>query len=146
MGALGQALGSRQRGAGRPRLVTMYSAKSCYGHTEGAAGLTGAVLLMHLNEKGLVWRVDFRASTSTPTSIKDFQLNTSCCGMSAGWVLTPRLSFLCYTVQYAQWPGVTSKAESELGLLVNQSPEKNLDGTLKCNDKRNSGKLPTGPR
>lgn len=53
MGALGQALGSREHGATRQRLVAIYSAKSCYGHTEGAAGLTGAVLLMHLNEK--IW-------------------------------------------------------------------------------------------
>ena len=39
MGALGQALGTL--GSAEPRLLALYSVKSCYGHTEGAAGLTG---------------------------------------------------------------------------------------------------------
>lgn len=39
MGALGQALGTRD--GAEQRLLTLYSVKSCYGHTEGAAGLTG---------------------------------------------------------------------------------------------------------
>lgn len=42
MGALGAAL----PGSGAPRRVAMGSVKSCYGHTEGCAGLTGALLAM----------------------------------------------------------------------------------------------------
>jgi 3-oxoacyl-(acyl-carrier-protein) synthase len=40
VGALGQAL--QGRGAARRSVVTLAAVKSCYGHTEGAAGLTGA--------------------------------------------------------------------------------------------------------
>ena len=44
MNALGQALRPAPRsGATRGPLV-LGSVKSCYGHTEGAAGLTGALL------------------------------------------------------------------------------------------------------
>lgn len=51
--ALGQALSSTQQAAksgplgglhGDSASLMLLSAKSCYGHTEGAAGLTGAVL------------------------------------------------------------------------------------------------------
>lgn len=41
MGALGQALGTRN--GTEQRLLALYSVKSCYGHTEGAAGLTGTI-------------------------------------------------------------------------------------------------------
>jgi acyl transferase domain-containing protein len=40
VGALGQAL--QGRGAPRRGVLTLAAVKSCYGHTEGAAGLTGA--------------------------------------------------------------------------------------------------------
>ena len=43
--ALGQAF-RQPRGSTRPPL-TLGSVKSCYGHTEGAAGLTGALLALH---------------------------------------------------------------------------------------------------
>ena len=48
MGALGQALGTHD-GAGQ-RLLVLYSVKSCYGHTEGAAGLAGT-----LDEQRWLW-------------------------------------------------------------------------------------------
>jgi hypothetical protein len=41
VGALGQALSSKQ---GPGRSIVLGSVKSVYGHTEGAAGLTGALL------------------------------------------------------------------------------------------------------
>ena len=41
-GALGQALS--RKGQPTPHTVTIASVKSCYGHTEGAAGLTGALI------------------------------------------------------------------------------------------------------
>jgi Beta-ketoacyl synthase, C-terminal domain len=41
--ALGQAL--QGRGAPQRHVVTLAAVKSCYGHTEGAAGLTGVGLL-----------------------------------------------------------------------------------------------------
>ena len=45
MGALGQALSRREAAAdAAPHQLTIGSVKSCYGHTEGAAGLTGALL------------------------------------------------------------------------------------------------------
>lgn len=45
MGALGQALGKgSSSSAGSTRLVHIGSVKSCYGHSEGAAGLTGTLL------------------------------------------------------------------------------------------------------
>ena len=44
MGALGQAL--LRRGADALHQLTIGSIKSCYGHTEGAAGLTGALLAL----------------------------------------------------------------------------------------------------
>ena len=53
VGALGQALGGggrKQQAGGRSgaeekgHRVALGSVKSCYGHTEGAAGLTGALL------------------------------------------------------------------------------------------------------
>jgi acyl transferase domain-containing protein len=43
-GALGQALSLKGAATGRAHAVTIASVKSCYGHTEGAAGLTGALL------------------------------------------------------------------------------------------------------
>ncbi|KAK9803914.1 hypothetical protein WJX72_004698 [[Myrmecia] bisecta] len=43
VGALGQAL-ARKGGAVTPGGLTLLSNKSCYGHTEGAAGLTGLLL------------------------------------------------------------------------------------------------------
>ena len=43
VGALGQAL-HRDAGPGRPSPVALPSVKACYGHTEGAAGLTGVLL------------------------------------------------------------------------------------------------------
>lgn len=42
-GALGQAL-SQKRPDGTAHKLTIASVKSCYGHTEGAAGLTGALM------------------------------------------------------------------------------------------------------
>ena len=48
--ALGQALASSDRAAlgsratDRDACLTLLGVKSCYGHTEGAAGLTGALL------------------------------------------------------------------------------------------------------
>ena len=61
VGALGQALSARQAGAhvspdaepaGTPKIpVALASVKACFGHTEGAAGLTGALLaLQSLNQ------------------------------------------------------------------------------------------------
>ncbi len=46
MGALGQALSARQDSplAGVRAPVAIASVKACFGHTEGAAGLTGALL------------------------------------------------------------------------------------------------------
>lgn len=44
MGALGQALSCKSFGAGEPARVVIGSVKSCFGHTEGTAGLTGALL------------------------------------------------------------------------------------------------------
>ena len=44
MGALGAALSCK--GAATQHSLTLSSAKACYGHTEGAAGLTGALLAM----------------------------------------------------------------------------------------------------
>lgn len=49
MGALGQALSGRSSApasASALRKLTVGSVKSCYGHTEGAAGLTGALLAL----------------------------------------------------------------------------------------------------
>ena len=52
MGALGQALSGRQAKHATPAApedqscVALASAKACYGHTEGAAGLTGALLAL----------------------------------------------------------------------------------------------------
>ena len=45
LGALGQALSCR--GAAQAGRLTIGSVKSCYGHTEGTAGLTGALLATH---------------------------------------------------------------------------------------------------
>lgn len=52
MNALGQALS--HAGTGSQHHVTIGSVKSCYGHTEGAAGLTGTLLAMQslLNKAG----------------------------------------------------------------------------------------------
>lgn len=47
VGALGQALGGSPGPPGG-RNVVLVSVKSCYGHTEGAAGLTGALLAVQL--------------------------------------------------------------------------------------------------
>lgn len=44
IGALGQALGM-SRGTSH---VTVGAVKSCYGHTEGAAGVTGALLAISM--------------------------------------------------------------------------------------------------
>lgn len=44
MGALGQALACQ--GAEKMHCIALGSVKSCYGHTEGAAGLTGALLAL----------------------------------------------------------------------------------------------------
>ena len=45
LGALGQALSVRtEQAADR---LTLGAVKSCYGHTEGAAGLTGALLAVY---------------------------------------------------------------------------------------------------
>jgi len=41
VGALGQALADRSADGAAARVLAMYSAKSSYGHTEGAAGVTG---------------------------------------------------------------------------------------------------------
>ncbi len=41
VGALGQALAARDADGAAAQVLAMYSAKSSYGHTEGAAGLTG---------------------------------------------------------------------------------------------------------
>ena len=50
MGALGQALaGSR----GSRAAIATGSVKSCYGHTEGAAGLTGALLAISALRTGV---------------------------------------------------------------------------------------------
>ncbi len=49
MGALGQALSARALPASSDsalRQLSIGSVKSCYGHTEGAAGLTGALLAL----------------------------------------------------------------------------------------------------
>ena len=52
VGALGQALSGRQAKRTSPAVpedqscVALASAKACYGHTEGAAGLTGALLAL----------------------------------------------------------------------------------------------------
>lgn len=43
-GALGQALSRKGHSGAAAHAVTIASVKSCYGHTEGAAGLTGALL------------------------------------------------------------------------------------------------------
>ena len=43
VGALGTALAGA---GGHPQHATVGSVKSCYGHTEGCAGLTGALLAM----------------------------------------------------------------------------------------------------
>ena len=44
MGALGVALSQRQRGRGdRGAPLVLAAVKSVYGHTEGAAGLTGVL-------------------------------------------------------------------------------------------------------
>ena len=43
MGALGQALASSS-GKESPPNISIGSIKSCYGHSEGAAGLTGSLL------------------------------------------------------------------------------------------------------
>ena len=43
MGALGQALASSS-GKDSPPNISIGSVKSCYGHSEGAAGLTGSLL------------------------------------------------------------------------------------------------------
>lgn len=45
MGALGQALA--QTDTDQSAHVTIGSIKSCYGHTEGAAGLTGSLLSIY---------------------------------------------------------------------------------------------------
>ena len=44
VGALAAALASGKLGGGDARVVALGSSKSCYGHTEGTAGLTGALL------------------------------------------------------------------------------------------------------
>ena len=48
VGALGQALNGSEASARGSRKVVIASVKSCYGHTEGAAGLTGALLSVQL--------------------------------------------------------------------------------------------------
>ena len=45
LGALGQALSSTA--GSQPRGLVLGAVKSCYGHTEGAAGLTGALLAVN---------------------------------------------------------------------------------------------------
>jgi acyl transferase domain-containing protein len=55
VGALGQALGGGGGGGGprRRRPVVLASNKSCFGHTEGAAGLAGAVLAVQATLQAL---------------------------------------------------------------------------------------------
>jgi len=48
-GALGQALS--RKGAGDVHSLTIAAVKSCYGHTEGAAGLTGALLAIQASKQ-----------------------------------------------------------------------------------------------
>ena len=50
MGALGQALASS---SGSGAAIAIGSVKSCYGHTEGAAGLTGALLAISALQTGV---------------------------------------------------------------------------------------------
>jgi acyl transferase domain-containing protein/acyl carrier protein len=50
--ALGQALRQQTKGAASRPPLLLGSVKSCYGHTEGAAGLTGALLAMQALHHG----------------------------------------------------------------------------------------------
>ena len=50
MGALGQALAGS---SGSRAAIAIGSVKSCYGHTEGAAGLTGALLAISALQTGV---------------------------------------------------------------------------------------------
>lgn len=52
VGALGQALGMPV-GPGASKALTLGSAKACFGHTEGAAGLTGLLLALQPLASGL---------------------------------------------------------------------------------------------
>ena len=56
LGALGQALAASP--GPTPQLLTLGAVKSCYGHTEGAAGLTGALLAIHAVGQQVVMLAD----------------------------------------------------------------------------------------
>lgn len=60
MGALGSAAGGKAAAAGQ-RVLALGSSKSCYGHTEGTAGLTGGLLAVcALNQAALTPIVNLR--------------------------------------------------------------------------------------
>lgn len=66
VGALGQALnagGGNDSGEAARKLL-LASVKSCYGHTEGAAGLTGALLAMQLLQSQVCYTI-LKSSCST---------------------------------------------------------------------------------
>ena len=66
LGALGQALAAHARAAGQK--LTLGAVKSCYGHTEGAAGLTGALLAMHSISQQVTIASTCRAARHDPLS------------------------------------------------------------------------------
>lgn len=66
MGALGQALTASTTSEHSPA-ITIGSVKSCYGHSEGAAGLTGTLLAI----KALSTKV--RPESSAPQYMCDFE-------------------------------------------------------------------------
>ena len=59
MGALGQALASTSKSETDYPKLAVGSVKSCYGHSEGAAGLTGALLAIQTLHQKVNLRQNF---------------------------------------------------------------------------------------
>jgi Beta-ketoacyl synthase, C-terminal domain len=96
VGALGQALGSATAahrvggngiGAGAGHRVALASVKSCYGHTEGAAGLTGALLAVSSLQAQVSSPAPSMLRPDLPACLPACCVGFSCCHcvVCAGW-------------------------------------------------------------